>query len=128
MDQSLTFDSAGATAGERMLALIRAKFPGYHPILAIAEMAHSTEIHDERLKFDCHKTIVKYVTPELKSIEVKAEIKDSRRVIVSMFQEGDITDAEVVEQRALPQDAPAKSDALQEQLLNVLAGAEELTA
>lgn len=73
-------------AGDRVLALIRTKFPAYHPLLAIAELAHSDKAReDSRLQLECHKTLVKYVTPELKSVEVKAELTSTRRVIVSMF-------------------------------------------
>lgn len=83
----LTTQNDMAAAGERVLALVRTKFPQYHPIMAIAEMAHETNIDDPRLKLDCHKTILRYVMPELKSVEVKAEIKETRRVIVSMFDD-----------------------------------------
>ncbi len=76
-----------AAAGERVLALVRTKFPEYHPIMAIAMMAHDESIEDPRLTLDCHKTILRYVMPELKSIEVKAEVKETRRVIVSMFDD-----------------------------------------
>lgn len=71
--------------GDRILALIRQKYPEYHPLLAIAEMAHDDKIEDPRLKLDCHKTIVKYVTPELKSVEIKADVTEHRRVVVSLF-------------------------------------------
>jgi len=75
-----------SSAGESVLAMIRAKYPEYHPLMAIATMAHDNSIEDPRLKLDCHKTILKYVQPELRSIEVKGEIDVThRRVIVSMF-------------------------------------------
>ena len=54
--------------GEKVLALLQEKYPGYHPLIGVAEIAHSTE--DERLKFDCHKTLSRYIEPELKSVEV----------------------------------------------------------
>jgi hypothetical protein len=72
--------------GDKVLALIRTEFPEYHPLLAIARLAHHEKVkEDPRLALECHKTLVKYVTPELKSIEVKADIQSTRRVIVSMF-------------------------------------------
>jgi len=84
-------------AGERVLAMIRKEFPEYHPILAIARLAHGEESKEDlRLQLECHKTIVKYVQPELKSVEVRAEIKETRRVIVSLFDgetPGDTFDA-----------------------------------
>lgn len=70
-------------AGDRMLALIRTKYPEYHPLLAIAAIAHEAE--DVKIQLECHKTLIRYVTPELKSVEVKADIKETRRVVVSMF-------------------------------------------
>lgn len=84
--------SEGMTAaGERVLGLIRKEFPGYHPLMAIAQLAHSEKVKDDpRLELECHKTLVKYVTPELKSVEVKAEIQETRRVIVSMFDGGPV--------------------------------------
>lgn len=82
----LTVQEGATAAGDRMLALIRKEFPEYHPLLAIARLAHSDDFKDDpRLQLECHKTLVRYVTPELKSVEVKGEIKETRRVIVSMF-------------------------------------------
>lgn len=72
--------------GDTVLAMIRTKYPGYHPIMAIAELAHGPEV-DDRLALDCHKTIARYVQPELKSVEVKATVTEHRRVIVSLFGE-----------------------------------------
>ena len=72
-----------------ILSMIRQKFPEYHPLLAIAQIAHDTE--DLGLQFHCHKTIAKYVEPELKSLEVKSPVDDSRRVRVSLFE---VVDAE----------------------------------
>jgi len=68
-----------------MLDMIRARHPGYHPVIAMADLAHSTD--NEELEFKCHQAIAKYVAPELKSIEVRAEINEQRRVIVEMFDE-----------------------------------------
>ena len=71
--------------GDRMLEMIRQRHPEYHPVLAMADLAHSTD--NEELEFKCHQAIAKYVAPELKSIEVRAEINEQRRVIVEMFDE-----------------------------------------
>lgn len=69
-----------------LLASIREHYPGYHPLLSIAHLAHNPET-DYRLQFDCHKTIAKYIEPELKSLEVKGHIQETRRVTVSLFGE-----------------------------------------
>ena len=76
-----------------VLALIRTEYPEYHPLLAIARIAHDTE--DPKIKLDCHKTIAKYTEPELKSIEVRQPKENHRRVRVSLF--------DVIEVEALPE-------------------------
>lgn len=71
------------SAGEKMLVLIRKSYPEYHPILAIAHIAHKTQ--DERVELSCHQTIAKYVQPELRSIEIRAKVETQKRVIVELF-------------------------------------------
>jgi hypothetical protein len=66
-----------------VLAMIQSKYPTYHPLLAIADMAHNVD--DDRLKFDCHKALARFIAPELKSIEVKPP-RDNRTVTVSLFE------------------------------------------
>jgi len=80
----------------QVLNVIRRQFPDYHPLVAIAQIAHSIEA-DPRLKFDCHRVIAKYVEPELKSLEVRGTFTETRRVSVSLFDESEITDAVLVE-------------------------------
>lgn len=118
MGELVTRDDAGNAAGERMLALIRTRFPAYHPILAIAELAHSKEAVDEdpRLALDCHKTILRYVTPELKSIEIKADITEHRRVIVSMFDGEELLATPFTESNPTVLAAPGRSDPMWELL------------
>lgn len=77
---------APVSNGDRVLQMIRQKYPGYHPLMAIAEIAHEPE-QDPKVRLDCHKTIAKYVAPELRSIDVKGEVTSTRRVIVSLFQD-----------------------------------------
>lgn len=78
-----------------VLAAIQHFYPDYHPLIAIAHIAHN-ETSDPRLKYDCHKTIAKYVEPELKSLEVRGTIEDVRRVSVSLFEELEVVEAEVL--------------------------------
>jgi len=75
---------------------IRRFYPEYHPLVSIAKLAHSTE--DERLEFDCHRVIAKYVEPELKSLEVRGVFENTRRVSVSLFDDTDVVDAEILQQ------------------------------
>src|SRR5687767_653389 len=103
--------------GERVLKLIQAKFPEYHPILAIAEMANKQEIDDDRLKLECNKTLIKHVSTELKSIEVKAEIKDRSIVTVSLFDGEDTGVNAGATIHQLPQVLPQRADPLWEQLV-----------
>lgn len=68
-----------------LLAMIRTKHPDYHPIMAIADLAHETD-SDAELRFRCHATILKYVEPELKSIEVKGAVGDEPVLRISLFE------------------------------------------
>lgn len=83
------------------LTLIRTEYPTYHPLLSLTRLAHRADVtSDPRLEFEVHKAILPYVTPKLSSIEVKSEVKEERRVIVSLFEQktlpsGQIVDVEV---------------------------------
>lgn len=70
-----------------LLAMIRMEYPDYHPLIAIARLAHKPAVaEDPKLELECHKAILKYTEPELKSIEVKAPADEHRRVRVSLFE------------------------------------------
>ena len=71
--------------GERILSLLQEKYPGYHPVMGIAKIAHSTD--DEQLEFNCHKAQARYVEPELKSVEVSQAPRDSE--ILKVIFEGE---------------------------------------
>lgn len=81
-----------------ILSAIQVKYPNYHPLIAIAEIAH-TEGVDIELKFNCHKTIAKYIEPELKAVEIKTDPNNLPTVRVSLFQD-DISDAEIITEPA----------------------------
>lgn len=68
-----------------LLGMIQKEFPSYHPLTSIARIAHHGDA-DLKLQFECHRTIAKYVEPELKSIEVKGEITGRHKVSVSLFE------------------------------------------
>lgn len=80
---------------KQLLDAIRLKYPNYHPLIAIAEIAHSDQA-DLELQFQCHKTIAKYIEPELKAIEVKNETSERSKVTVTLFGEAEIEDAQLV--------------------------------
>lgn len=69
---------------DMLLGMIQKEFPQYHPLIAIARIAHHGDA-DLKLQFECHKTIAKYVEPELKSIEVKGGMEHRHSVKVSLF-------------------------------------------
>lgn len=77
---------ASSQKGSLLLAEIRRKYPNYHPIMAMVDIAHDKDASLE-LQFNCHKTVAKYIEPELKSIEVKGEIRNVQQVKVSLFDE-----------------------------------------
>ena len=77
-----------------ILEMIQSKYPGYHPLMSIVEIAHAIDPNvSPELRFQCHKTIAKFVAPEMKSIQV-SNTDNSRRVTISMFGE---EDAEVID-------------------------------
>lgn len=80
---------AGSQKGSLLLSEIRRRYPNYHPILAIVDIAHNSEASLD-LQFNCHKTVAKYVEPELKSIEVKGDFKTQQTVRVSLFGQDEV--------------------------------------
>jgi hypothetical protein len=72
------------TRREMLLGMLQKEYPSYHPLISIARIAHNEEA-DLKTQLECHKTIAKYVEPELKSIEVKGEVNARHRVTVSLF-------------------------------------------
>ena len=70
--------------GDHLLALIRAEYPNYHPLVSMAHIAHNEDA-DLRLQFECHKTISRFIEPELKSVETQTDENQQRRVVISMF-------------------------------------------
>ncbi len=80
------------------LALVRSEFPNYHPLVSLVRLAHKDEvIEDPRLEFEIHKAILPYVTPKLSSIEVKSEVNETRRVIVSLFEQQTLPNGQIVD-------------------------------
>jgi hypothetical protein len=79
------------TRSAALVTMLHAEFPNYHPLLSIARLAHHEDA-DLRLQFECHKTIAKYIESELKSVEVKGDIREEKVVRVSLF---DVDDVEI---------------------------------
>lgn len=86
------------TPGEAALALIQREYPNYHPLVSLARLAHKQEVVDDpKLEFEVHKTLLPYVAPRLSSVEVKQDIKEERRVIVSLFEMHELEDGRIIE-------------------------------
>lgn len=83
---------------EQALSLVRSEFPNYHPLVSLARLAHKEEVtQDPKLEFEIHKAILPYVTPKLSSVEVKTEVQETKRVIVSLFETKTLEDGRVVD-------------------------------
>lgn len=83
MGQDLSSDAPSRR--DVLLGMLQKEYPAYHPLLSIARIAHDQGA-DLKLQFECHRTIAKYVEPELKSLEVKGELGHRHRVSVSLFE------------------------------------------
>lgn len=74
-----------------ILQMIQKRYPEYHPLMALAELAH--EDVESRIKLQCHQTIAKYVESELRSIEFKGHVQHDfglLRVTVEQEQTFDV--------------------------------------
>ena len=53
---------------QTLLARLDARFPGWHPVIQMAEMANDDTLSTQD-RFQAAKEVAKYVTPQLKAIE-----------------------------------------------------------
>ena len=60
--------------------MLQQEYAQYHPIVAIAKMAHDENVEDG-IKFNCHREIAKYIEPQLKSMEVRGTVKSDFGVL-----------------------------------------------
>lgn len=84
---------------EMALELIQREYRDYHPLVALARLAHSKDAEeDPKFALEVHKTILPYVVPKLSSVEVKASVDpDDRRVVVSLFEQMQLEDGRMVD-------------------------------
>lgn len=66
--------------------LIAQRYPDYHPVLALAEIAQDTS-NEVSLRLQANKEVAKYVCPQLKSIEIKEHQEETRIVVVRVGDE-----------------------------------------
>ena len=79
-----------------VLEMIQSKYPGYHPLMAIADIAHAEDPRvDFELRFNCHKVIAKYVETELKSVQ-HVDANKRPGITITMFGESN-EEAEIVD-------------------------------
>lgn len=55
-----------------LIALLRETYPGYHPVLSMAKIAHETD--DVALQAQMHREIAQYVEPKRKAVEHSGEV------------------------------------------------------
>lgn len=80
-----------------VLDIVQRKYPNYHPVVAMADLAHRADVKDNpQLEFEIHKAIAPYCVPKLSSMEIKPP-KEASRVIVSLFEEVQLEDGRSVE-------------------------------
>lgn len=80
--------------------MIRAKHPDYHPAIALADLAHDSE--DEEIQFKCHSTLLKVIEPELKAMQIEQNIRETRTIRVSLFEEGETHLVKETESKFVP--------------------------
>jgi hypothetical protein len=73
-----------ARRGERLLDLIQGYYPGYHPIVSLTDIAQD-EGTPVSLRYLCHKTILRYIEPEVKAVEYLEEKRVDNYVRVKLF-------------------------------------------
>lgn len=85
-------------ASEMALDIVQREFPNYHPLVSLARLAHDARVKDDpKLELEVHRTILPYVAPKLSSVEVKTDVKEERRVIVSLFEQRQLDNGSVVD-------------------------------
>ncbi len=55
-----------------VIDLLKERFPEYHPVVAMAEIAND-ESHSVELRLQAHKEVAHYVAPTRKAVEITAE-------------------------------------------------------
>ena len=65
--------------------MLQEKYPGYHPLVSILEIANDPEA-DMRLQLECHKAIVKYVAPSLQAVSHEV-VRAAPVVNISMYEQ-----------------------------------------
>lgn len=78
----------------RVLKMIQERHPGWHPIVALADVAVN-EDNPLDLRVSCMKTITPYCEAQLKSIEVNANVKQDFGILRVVMSDEDDEDPQV---------------------------------
>ena len=97
---------------QRLLEMVQKRHPEYHPIVSLADEANDDD-NPVELRVNCHKTILRYIEPELKSVDISGELKNDSvlRIILddgSGEQDGAVIDGEFEDDPALDNVTPFK--------------------
>ena len=61
-----------------LLARLQQDFPNYHPIVEMARLANDPEA-DQQTRFNANKEVAKYVTPQLKAVDLTGDLSLEHR-------------------------------------------------
>lgn len=90
-----------AVVPNNILEMIQQKYPGYHPLMALADIGLGTAPDIEwGVRVQCHKIIADKIVPNLKSVEHKGPNDGRQKVTISMFNDDD-SDIVVIDEREL---------------------------
>lgn len=83
-----------------ILDMLQSQFPEYHPLMALAQIAHAPDPTIEwGVRVQCHKIIADKLIPNLKSVEHK-DGKKIPTVHISMFGDnGEAEEIQVIDNR-----------------------------
>lgn len=76
----------GTPNGDRkeLFDLMAEKFPNYHPVIAMAEIANDKK-NDLLIRLTAHKEVSKYVAPQLKAVEHSGHIDTTETITVEFY-------------------------------------------
>ena len=69
----------------QLVQLIAERYPNYHPVLALVEIAKTTT--EVAIQVQANKEVAKYYCPQLKSIEIKEEASEITKIVVVRVDE-----------------------------------------
>jgi len=69
-----------------LLSLIQEKWPNYHPVLEMADLANDPEA-DISLRFNANKEVAQYVAAKRKAIELTGKEGGPLQVVASLLDE-----------------------------------------